>query len=303
MRVIKPGPKGSGHFVFGEINSINHSAIVMEKLSKLSSALTSLGLVSDAKLVKSAFINEAKIIVNKATDYISVHLHGKTNYGERQFGETSAYPLTRILPDRNLVNGKPVWHQDRTVDKAYIGLGYGRDMMCALHEALASEGAVGLSHGQPSDIAQDNNSNKLGPGFKVTRVCIVRYEGGVWLLAADFDNIMTLFDDNVWPSWDDYDKNKVIREVENGVWNAINEDYYTMPSHDLGGSGIKIETGLMIEWRGAKSSIPVKLDTENQRYTPLNADSWSYRENADRDEKVLEIRGLKPKLKENNELS
>lgn len=259
-------------------------------LDKLALALESLGLTSEASFVKSAFINEAKIIVNKAPGYISVHLHGKTSYGERVLGDTSAYPLTRILPERNLVNGKPVWHQDRSVDRPYIGLGYGRDMMCALHEALASEGAVGLSHGDPSDMAKDNNSNKLGPGFKVTRVCIVRYEGGVWLLAADFDNIMTLLDDNVWPSWDDYDKERVIRNVKHGVWNAVSEDYYTMPSYDLGGSGIKIETGLMIEWAGAKSSIPVKLDTEHQGYAPPSSDSWSYSENAERDEKVRQIR-------------
>lgn len=287
---IKPEPKGIGHFVF--YGSINVGEIVMIRLSQLSSALTLLGLTSAAKLTKSAFINEAKIIVNKRPGYISANLYGKMNYGEREFGETSAYAMERLTPDRNLVNGKQVWHQDRTIAQAYIGLGYGRDMMAALLEAVYSESGVTLSHDNPSTIAQDNNSNKLGSGFKVTRVCVVRYKTGIWLLEADFDNIMTLIDDNVFSKWDDHDVSDVEREVRNSVWNAISEDYYTMPSHDIAGSGIKIETGLMIEWRGAKSSIPVKLETEE--YRPMHKEPGEgltqFEENEERDEKVRGMR-------------
>ena len=272
-----------------------------QRLTKLSSALTLLGLTQTANLVKSAFINEAKIVVNKTPDYIAVHLLGKTSYGERDLGETSAYIL-KIKPENNLANGKPVWHQDRSVDPTYIGLGYGRDMMCALLEAIDSEGGVSLSHDDPSDMAKKNNSEKLGNGFKVTRVCILRYMSEKWLLEADFDNIMALIEEKVFANWDDYDVAHVQREVRNGVWNAVSEDYYTMPSHDMGDSGIKIETGLMIEWRGAKSSIPVKLDTDSKNgyyvhpMDSLSADqrAAAYEEDAERDAKVIEMRGIKP---------
>jgi len=282
----------------------------MEKLSKLSSALTSLGLVSDAKLVKSAFLNGANIVVNKTPGHIMVSLHGETSYGQRKVGESSAYILHHILASKNLVNGKHVWHQDRSVDKPYIGLGYGRDMMCALHEAIFTEDGVGLSNGDVSDMARKNNQDKLGAGFKVTRVCVLCYMSEKWLLEADFDNVMALIDEKIFSNWDHDDISHVRREVENGIWNAVSEDYYEMPSYDLGGSGIKIETGLMIEWRGAKSSIPVKLDTSTEygynhldyNMSPLQRDS-ARKEIIDRDEKVLEIRGLKPKPKENNELS
>lgn len=170
--------------------------------------------------------------------------------------------------------------------------------MAALHEAIFTEGGVGLSNGDVSDMAQENNSNKLGTGFKVTRVCILRYMSEKWLLEADFDNIMALIEGKVFANWDDYDVAHVQREVRNGVWNAVSEDYYTMPSHDMGDSGIKIETGLMIEWRGAKSSIPVKLDTSREDgyyVSPTNGLSEderaaAYDEDAERDEKVREMR-------------
>lgn len=228
-------------------------------------------MISNIK--KIAYLNEAKIFVEKSTDNIKVILAAEMPTGTQKIGRSEAVKLAGTL---NYINGKDVWQQHRSIEsKAYQGLGYATDMLAALLREIHNNNGITVSFSRPSIDAQSHNISLINkPGFKVTKVCIIEGSLRAICLANTADVLNILKSGNIAPGLseenDDFIEN-IIDKVTNFFKPEISrqlENLFSSTYGDIEIPGYLIHAGLMLEWDGAKSSIPV-------------IDSWSpdYQEN------------------------
>lgn len=222
---------------------------------------------------KLAYLNEAKIFVEKSTDNIKVILVAEMPTGTQKIGRSEAVKLSGTL---NYINGKDVWQQHRSIEsKAYQGLGYATDMLAALLREIHNNNGVTVSFSRPSLDAQSHNISLINKsGFKVTKVCIIEGSVRAICLANPTDVLNVLKSGDISPGLseenDDFLEN-IIDKVSNFFKPEISkqlENLFSSPYGDIELPGYLIHAGLMLEWDGIKPSIPV-------------IDSWSpdYQEN------------------------
>lgn len=122
----------------------------MQKLFFLSKALTTLGHHREAKaihnLIKTAYINEARIEVDLSSDRISATLKGRLPSGNSaDFGNCWAMNLS----DRAILVSNPsasIWEFHRQIDRPeYSGLGYMNELLTTIVSQVQNNGGVAFN--------------------------------------------------------------------------------------------------------------------------------------------------------------
>jgi len=214
------------------------------RLTLLSSALTKLGLSLNLLFKKSSrtreeSVSDLKIIRKVSRTDIEVFL---VNGAGEEIGKARANLVGSDYGTdfHNLLNDQNLWQQHRELNPEYRGIGLGKDMLVALHEAVRSAGGVCVSFGMVSKSAIDSNL-RSDSGFKKTPIIVIIRGTSKIVLPAD----ISLAKENL---------NSIGIKLSDRDVSDFNRAVETPYGRNRGGS---IMSGLMVELDGASCDIPV----------------------------------------------
>lgn len=135
---------------------------------------------SEAQFIKVSFINEAKIIYEWERGGVSSRLVGRIGNVLHFFGEMYTLKLSHMGVDTMDIGDVLQIH--RGIDKEYLGLGYGQDMLAAMcNLAKLNKQYIAIipwENNSESNYAIKSVESMLSDksGFKLTPICIVETE-------------------------------------------------------------------------------------------------------------------------------
>ena len=141
---------------------------------------------------------------------------------------------------RNLLTDKDLWQQHRELKPEYRGMGLGKDMLVALHEAVGSVGGVCVSFGMVSKSAIDSNLRSAS-GFKTTPIIVVAR--GILKIVLPADTAIADLK-SIEFGLSNQDILDLQRAAETPYWNNKR-------------GSTSILSGLMVELAGASCDVPI----------------------------------------------
>ncbi len=236
-----------------------------------------------ASILKSAFINEAEIIMEVGPNQIMANLVGKFSFGKQVLGSAAYEYKDGVILHSD--PGKSVWVQHKGIDSpAYRGLGYARDLMVAGISEVENNNGIVVSIGSVTKDAEEHNLKSSLAGFS-TKIIV------------EYNEIL----------WDDPED--LILEIPNGesfrdkVLELFSTPYINI---EIGMYRKTLATsGLLISLAGAKCSLPISYRNEwsNLDERDLEIDPYNFHKKRliNNPESIDEEKNIKKELSDREE--
>lgn len=263
------------------------------KLQSLHRLLISAGQLDCAEIVKTAFINDAKILYGYGDGGSPrVRLIGKIKDRDMTFGGMNSY---RLPTEQNL------FQIHRQVDHEYLGLGYGEEMLAVMAKlAQINDGNIAIIPWGGS--IETNNAVKSiksmirgRGGIEIVPICMLQMED----LKEEEESEEDLGRPIVFKRKDIELVAPKIAGITTGMIKKLKETFkrVDLSENVYHFDGMTYSVGYIIKNVGAKISLPVQLEQEQQTTDDREqreAD-WDLKDQRAKDVKYIRNPGLKEK--------
>lgn len=222
--------------------------------------MISTGCKLGVELIKHAFINEAKIIYNyESNGSPGVLLKGMIGDEQMTFGNMYSIKLD---------TEQTMFQAHFSVDEAYLGLGYGREMMAVMTKLAQINDGYIVNISWDGSVTTDMNLKFMksiinDSGFEIIPICIIRLgdmNTPIVFKIKDLEMIISQINEQTNNGLD----NEKIKKLKDTIKKI------TLSKQVFNFKGMTYSVGYMIKNIGAKASFPVQLESDEDRNAPEN---------------------------------